>query len=124
MSELAILRISTPNSTHLSTDTSSNGVTMRHHAGFADGFDHRAQTLPRHLRVERLLDVADVGAVAEILVNEGIDVAELQLDRGMDVVEAHDPREIADDLAGRARACPSDCWQVQERTNFRKSKLT
>ena len=47
----------------------------------------------RHLRVERLLDVADVGAVPEVLVDEAVDVAELQLDRRAHVVEANDACE-------------------------------
>jgi hypothetical protein len=47
--------------------------------------------------VERPLDVADVAALAEILVDEGVDVAKLQLDRRLDVVEADDPRKVGDD---------------------------
>ncbi len=56
-----------------------------------------AKSSQRHLRVECLLDVADVGAVAVRRVDEGVDVAELQLDGGAHVVVAHDLREVGHD---------------------------
>ena len=49
-------------------------------------------------RVERLLDVADVVALAEVLVDEAVDVAQLQFDGGTHVVEAHNLSVVTDDL--------------------------
>ena len=37
-------------------------------------------------------------AVAEVLVDEAVEIAELQLDGGAHVVEPHDPAVLADDL--------------------------
>ena len=88
-SELAILRIWMPSSQQRSTDFSSNGVAMRNAAGLPDRLDQRRVVVVGQLRVQRLLDVADVGAVAEILVDEVAHVAELELDGGAHVVEAH-----------------------------------
>jgi hypothetical protein len=49
-------------------------------------------------RVHGLLDVADIVAVAEVLVDEAVDVAQLQLDGGADVIEAHHLRVGSDDF--------------------------
>jgi len=50
------------------------------------------------LCVDGFFDVADVGPVAKILVDEAVDVAQLHLDGGPDIVEAHDAGILADDL--------------------------
>ena len=61
------------------------------------------EVLEAHLSVQGLLDVADVLAPPEILVDEVVHVAELQLDGGPDVVVAHHPAELVDDLLPRSR---------------------
>ena len=64
----------------------------------ADGLHQFGVILRLEARVKRFLDVADVVPVAEILVDETVDIAQLQLDGGAHVVEAHDLGIIADNL--------------------------
>ena len=90
-SELAILMIG---NAELAAEVDRLLVERRGHGdagGLADGFDQRGEVVLGQLRVERFLDVANVGAMAEILVDESVDVAELELDRGADVVESGPP---------------------------------
>ena len=54
-SELAILMIGMPSSTHRSTDASSKGVAMGTQPRLPDGLDHRREVVPRELRVEVFL---------------------------------------------------------------------
>lgn len=53
-----------------------------------DSFDQDREFLFGKMRVARLLDIADVGAVGEVFVDEAVHIAELQLDCGAHVVEA------------------------------------
>ena len=64
-------------------------------AGFADGLDEGCEMLVGEAGVEGFFDVADIGAVDEVLVDEVLDVAELELDGGADIVEPDDLRELA-----------------------------
>ena len=56
------------------------------------------EMLLRQPRLQDALDVADVVAVAKVLVDEAVEIAELQLDGGAHVVEPRDPAVLADDL--------------------------
>ena len=87
-------------------------------AGLADGVDQRRVVLVGQPGVERLLDVADVVAVAEVLVDEVVHVTELQLDGGAHVVEAHDPRVVRDDLEAALDAAPVVVRQLQDEQIF------
>ena len=64
-SELAILMIGSSSSTQRSTDASSNGVAIGMQPLSRIGLDQLREVLARQLRVQRLLDVADVVPVAE-----------------------------------------------------------
>ena len=84
-----------------------------YHAGIAHRLDHRPKLVPTHLRVDRLFDVAHVGAAAMVAMDEAVDVAELQLDRRVDVVEADHPPEIADDLQPALELAPMVVRQLE-----------
>ena len=69
----------------------------RNAAGLAYGAHQAGVVCFFEAGIERLLDVADIVTLAEILVNEGIHIAQLDLDGGTHVVEADDAREVGDD---------------------------
>ena len=66
-------------------------------------------------RFDCFLDVADVVAVAEVLVDEAVDVAQLQLDGGADVVEAHHLRVGSDDLEAALYVSQMVVGQLQDK---------
>ena len=105
-SELAILMIWTPSSWHRSTEASSNGEAIVTQPALRVASTSVPYSSARILRVERLLDVADVGSVAEVAMDEPVHVAELQLDRSAHVVEPNDLRVGGDDLQAALDAAP------------------
>lgn len=58
-------------------------------ATLTDGLDEGGVVGLGHPGVKNALDVADVGAFPEVLVDESVHVAELEFDSGADVIEAH-----------------------------------
>ena len=64
----------------------------------ANGFDQQPILVPLENGLLGLLDIANIVALAEVLVNEIVDIAQLQLDGGAHVIEAHNLRVVADDL--------------------------
>ena len=64
------------------------------------------QFLLRQLGIDRLLDVPDVRAAAEIPVDEAVHVADLEFDRRPDVVEPDDPGEIVHDFQAPLDTAP------------------
>ena len=77
-----------------------------------------------HPRVERLLDVADVGAVQKILVDEVLDVAELQLDGGPHVVEAHDLRRTSWTIFSPRSTLPRWLFAISSTKRSSKTSLS
>src|SRR5437016_6306616 len=60
-----------------------------------DGLDELSILVLRKLRIERLLDVPDVGPIPEILVNKAIHIPELELYGRLDAVEPSHLRSTA-----------------------------
>ena len=120
--ELAILRICTPSSAHRSTEASSKGVAMVTHPALRTPRPARRSPRSDQACRQGLLDVADVVAVAEILVDEVLHVAQLQLDRGADVVEAHDARVGRDDVEAALARRPQ--WLLASSSTNRSSKMS
>lgn len=73
-------------------------------ARLTDGLDEGGVLVVGEAGVEGLLDVTEVGAAYEVLVNEVLDVAELEFDAGPHVVETDDLRELLDDLEATLNA--------------------
>ena len=95
-SELAILRMGMPSSQQKSTERLVERGRHGDATGFADGLHHSLAIIRMHGGACRgFLDVADVVAVAEVLVDEAVHIAQLQLDGGADVVEAHHLRVVS-----------------------------
>jgi hypothetical protein len=66
-------------------------------------------------RVEGFLDVADIVAVTEVLMDEAVDVAQLQLDGGADVIEAHHLRAGSDDFQAALYVSQMVVGQLQDK---------
>jgi hypothetical protein len=66
-------------------------------AALADRCHQNGIFVPCQAGVEGFLDIADVIAFAKVLVDKGVGIAELQLDRGAHVVETHDAGKVGDD---------------------------
>ena len=64
-------------------------------------------------RVDGLLDIADIVALAKVLVNECVHITQLQLDGGAHVVEAHDLSIVADDLQAALHVAQVVIGQLQ-----------
>ena len=118
-SELAILMMGMPSSTQRSTERSSKGVAVGMQPALRMALTRVAYSLVGEAGVEGLFDVADVGAVDEILVDEVLDVAELELDAGADVVEADDLRELLDDLEAALEAAEVVVRHLQHEQVFK-----
>src|SRR5213076_725839 len=72
----------------------------------ANALHQRGEIVIGQARVDGLLDVADIGAIAKIFVDEGVHVAELKLQGGSHVVESHHLRERVDDFEPAFGAAP------------------
>jgi hypothetical protein len=66
-------------------------------------------------RVEGFLDVTDIVAVAEVLMDEAVDVAQLQLDGSADVIEAHHLRAGSDDFQAALYVSQMVVGQLQDK---------
>ena len=85
---------------------------------FAHGVNQRRIFLLGKLRIERFLDVTDIGAANIVPVNEGVHVAELQLDGGAHVVETHHLGEGIDDFQSPVEPSPMVVGHFQHEKVF------
>src|SRR6185437_10419733 len=63
-----------------------------------NGLDQRCVLFIGKSRIERLLDVPEIGTVDEIFMNESLDIAELELDGSAHIIEAHHLGKLLNDL--------------------------